>query len=120
MPAPDPMGIELGPDWPELVAVLAHHFPVWAGHSGGNRRHRIARAVAILRNLKRGGWLCLWCKEPVPIYAVPTLVIAHKVAASGQQGTVGGRGAEISACLRTRDRVGSFPARNRNKKGSQL
>ncbi len=62
MPAPDPHGISLGEAAPGRISVLAESWLC------GNRKARMKRAVAILRNLQRGGWRCLWCGDPVPLY----------------------------------------------------
>ena len=42
--------------------MLAHVFMT------GNRKARMQRAKAVLRNLRWGGWLCSWCFEPVPLF----------------------------------------------------
>ena len=68
MPGPDPKGVELGLDFPRRLSVLVYRSDASILYGGGNRRHRNARALAILRKLQRGGWLCLWCNEPVPIF----------------------------------------------------
>lgn len=63
MPAPDPDAIEIGPGWPEKVEVWFTQ-PFW----DGNRKHRKQRAISIAKNLGRGGWLCRFCCDPVPLY----------------------------------------------------
>ena len=40
----------------------------YSGWFHGNRRHRAARALAIASNLRRDGWRCEWCGDPVPAY----------------------------------------------------
>lgn len=60
MPAPDPFGIDLGFSGPLSLLV-----EVW---QCGNKRHRKARAVRILINLKRGQWCCPECGDYVPLY----------------------------------------------------
>lgn len=67
MPGPDPDGIDLGYDYPRRLSVLVYRSDASILYGGGNMRHRIARAEAVLRRLRRG-WLCLWCRRPVPIY----------------------------------------------------
>jgi hypothetical protein len=62
MPAPDPHGVTLGAGWPDSLSV---EFETWAC---GNLRTRKRRAVAVLQNLRRGGWCCPWCTEPVPLF----------------------------------------------------
>lgn len=58
MPAPDPDGIE--PGWDSPLSVMVYHWPCQS------RKHRNARARRILQNLRRGGWCCLECGDPVP------------------------------------------------------
>lgn len=62
MPGPDPNAITLGEDWPDRMTVLVETF------MSGNRKARMARAKRILGNLYRGGWLCWWCRDPVPLW----------------------------------------------------
>lgn len=62
MPAPDPDGITLGDSPRGRISVLADTCLI------GNRKARMKRAVAILRNLQRGGWCCSWCEDAVPLY----------------------------------------------------
>ena len=59
MPAPDPDAIEII-EWEGGYSVL---FPSWPN---GCPRTLAARAKAILRNLRRNGWRCMWCGDPVP------------------------------------------------------
>ena len=61
MPGPDPHGIDLE-EYGDRFTLRAEVWP------NGNRRARIARLKAIRRNLSCGGWLCIACREPVPIY----------------------------------------------------
>ena len=62
MSGPDPDGVTLGDGWPEQVSVLVETF------GSGNRKARLARAKRLLHNLQRGGWLCRWCRDPVPLW----------------------------------------------------
>lgn len=62
MPAPDPDALEVVDDGPNRVTV---HIGVFRS---GNKKARIQRGKAVFRNLIRGGWLCRWCRDPVPIY----------------------------------------------------
>ena len=62
MAEPDPDGVTLGEGWPDRVTVLVQTF------MSGNRKARMRRAKSILRNLHRGGWLCRWCYDPVPLH----------------------------------------------------
>ncbi len=34
----------------------------------GNRRNRIARMMAVSRNIRFGGWKCRRCREPIALY----------------------------------------------------
>ena len=62
MPGPDPQGLDItehgGGDFTITAEVWPH----------GNRRARIARMLAIRRNIIASGWRCLWCGDPVPLY----------------------------------------------------
>ena len=58
MPEPDPNGIAEGDNWPRGVLVEQ-----WGC---GNKRHRMARAISILRNARWGEWSCRECSEAVP------------------------------------------------------
>lgn len=60
MPEPDPFGVEIEEREDGTVAATYH---VWGC---GNVRHRKARAVALIRNIKRDGWRCAWCDAPIP------------------------------------------------------
>jgi hypothetical protein len=62
MPAPDPHAINLGDGWPARICVTFEQ-DFWGGST-----HRKARALRILRNLYRGGWVCRHCGDPVQIY----------------------------------------------------
>ena len=68
MPAPDPHAIwyDENPDGSPRITgeVWASSHPWWPG----NPRHRKARVNAVARNIARGGWLCAWCLDPVPIH----------------------------------------------------
>lgn len=67
MPGPEPNGIELGHDYPRRLSVLVYRSDASILYGGGNMRHRNARAESVLKRLARG-WLCHWCRRPVPIY----------------------------------------------------
>ena len=62
MPAPDPEAISMGDTSPGKISLLADMSFVL------NRKARMARANAIFVNLRRGGWTCRWCAEPVPLH----------------------------------------------------
>lgn len=62
MPEPDPEGVQ-------VEEYDDRTFRVWAEiWEHGNRRHRLARMQAVARNLRCGGWRCLECRRPVPLY----------------------------------------------------
>jgi hypothetical protein len=61
MPEPDPFAIWLGDAEPGQISVTFER--PW----NGNLKARKARAVAILRNLQRGNWLCRECGTPVAL-----------------------------------------------------
>ncbi|HVG48194.1 MAG TPA: hypothetical protein VM899_08695 [Rubellimicrobium sp.] len=60
MPAPDPNAVWIEEGWDGRLTATYEVFLIT------NRAARKARAVAMLRNVQRGGWLCCWCSEPVP------------------------------------------------------
>jgi hypothetical protein len=62
MPAPDPHGVSIGWGWPDSITV---DMKLWGC---GNKRTRKRRAIAILANLRHGGWCCPACNRPVPLY----------------------------------------------------
>lgn len=62
MPGPDPSAISMHEE-PDGRLVVTSEMAFF-----GNRSARIARAIAILRNLQRGGWCCSWCRGPVPLF----------------------------------------------------
>jgi hypothetical protein len=62
MPEPDPDGIQIEEYDDGTFRLWAE---VWAD---GNRRHRLDRLKAVSRNLRRGGWRCIECGKPVPLY----------------------------------------------------
>lgn len=62
MPGPDPQALWLEEDAQGRLSVMSEVFLI------GNRAARIRRARSVLRNVSRGGWLCPWCREPVPLF----------------------------------------------------
>jgi hypothetical protein len=62
LPAPDPHGVSLGWGWPDVITLDVEQW------GNGNKRTRKRRAIAILANLRHGGWCCRWCTEPVPLF----------------------------------------------------
>ena len=68
MPGPDHDGIDCYQTDDGRWYVVASVWPTSGFWAMGNRRHRQARARAVLRNLCRGGWLCWECREPVPMW----------------------------------------------------
>ena len=67
MPAPDPDGLDCYKE-DRRWYVTAQVWPSSGFLATGNRRHRLARAKAILRKLTWGGWCCRACGGPVPIW----------------------------------------------------
>jgi hypothetical protein len=62
MPAPDPCGLYIEERTDGSFTITAE---VWRY---GNRKHRLARMLAVTRRMKADGWRCSWCGEPVPLY----------------------------------------------------
>lgn len=62
MPAPDPQGLDPAEHPDGGYTLSAETWP------DGNRRHRIARMLAIRRNLRLGGWTCRACDAPIPLF----------------------------------------------------
>lgn len=62
MPGPDPhaLWIDDESDRPSVV------FQAYS--RTGNNGNRKARAIALLRRLSRGDWVCRWCRDPLPDY----------------------------------------------------
>ena len=60
MPGPDPQAVWIEEDAYGRLLVSYEVFLVT------NRTARKRRAIRLLRNVSRGGWLCPWCNEPVP------------------------------------------------------
>lgn len=60
MPAPDPSGVSIselpGGGWSLSIEMFML----------SGRTQRKERAKRILVNLRRNGWVCQWCREPVP------------------------------------------------------
>lgn len=67
MPGPDRNGLYYSEAPSGQWCVNAEVWPN-SGLFAGNRRNRLKRLRAVDLNIKQGGWLCLWCNEPVPIY----------------------------------------------------
>ncbi|WP_164885759.1 hypothetical protein [Paenirhodobacter populi] len=67
MPAPDPFGLSYDetPDGMPMVSAEVWNIP---GQPQGNRRHRIARAKAVLMKLRQNDWTCPQCGGLVPIW----------------------------------------------------
>lgn len=62
MPGPDPEGLDIEEYEDGGFRITAE---IWAH---GNRRNRISRMQRVSRNIRRGGWKCWRCGEPVPLY----------------------------------------------------
>jgi hypothetical protein len=67
MPQPDPFALSYD-ETPEGAPMVHSDVSPNSGPFAGNRRHRIARAVAVLRRLQRNGWICPHCGDPVPLW----------------------------------------------------
>lgn len=59
---PDPRGLHLTEYGGGRYGITSE---IW---EHGNKRHRLARAKAVLKNLSQNDWRCMWCGEEVPIY----------------------------------------------------
>lgn len=59
MPAPDPWAISVE-EKPNGWSVHYDTFML------SGRTQRLARAKRILSNLRKNGWCCAWCGQPVP------------------------------------------------------
>ena len=68
MPGPDPDGLSLHMDALGRPVITAELWTSRLPPFTGCRRTRLARARAVLRNLHCGGWCCLHCGDPVPIW----------------------------------------------------
>jgi hypothetical protein len=60
MPGPEPNAVWIEEGWDGRLTATYEVFLIT------NRSARKKRALAMLRNVARGGWLCPWCSEPVP------------------------------------------------------
>lgn len=67
MPGPDPFGISYDETPDGRPIVLAEVWPTSGFLAQGNRRHRLARAKAVLWKLTRDGWICPECGGHVPM-----------------------------------------------------
>jgi hypothetical protein len=61
MPGPEPSAVWIEESQSGRLSVAYDVFLIT------NRTARKRRALAMLRNVERGGWLCRWCSEPVPL-----------------------------------------------------
>ncbi len=61
MPAPDPFAIEIT-EWDDGRVTVTYQV-----HWSGNRTRK-QRAVAILKKVRRDGWRCQWCQDPIPLF----------------------------------------------------
>lgn len=62
MPGPYPQGLDMNEKSDGSFTITTE---VWRH---GNRKHRLARMVAVSRRIKVDGWRCPRCGEPVPLY----------------------------------------------------
>lgn len=68
MPGPDPFALTYNETPDGRPIVTAETDPTSGPFATGNRRHRLARMRAVLRNLTANGWTCPECGDPVPIW----------------------------------------------------
>lgn len=61
MPGPDPHALWIEDKNPERPCVQFQAY-FWTNNNG----NRQARAIALLRRLRRGDWRCLWCGDDLP------------------------------------------------------
>jgi hypothetical protein len=62
MPGPDPQGLDIEERPDGSFTITAE---VWRN---GNRKHSVARMLAVSKLIKAGGWRCPHCGDPVPLY----------------------------------------------------
>jgi hypothetical protein len=62
MPAPDPQGLDIDEKDDGSFTITCEVWPY------GNRRVRIARMIAVSRNISRHGWKCHWCRDPIALF----------------------------------------------------
>ena len=62
MPGPDPFGLDIEEHDNGGFGITCE---LWAH---GHRAPRIGRMLAVARNIRRNGWMCAWCHEPIPLY----------------------------------------------------
>ncbi|KFI27763.1 hypothetical protein CN97_00150 [Haematobacter massiliensis] len=68
MPGPDPFGLSYEENEHGRPVVIAEMWTSRLPPFTGCPRTRLARARAVLANLKRDGWTCPRCGRPVPLY----------------------------------------------------
>ena len=62
MPAPDPHGIWIEENEDGRIGITAE---MWRYGNRGTRKKRMLR---VLRQISRDGWLCTFCRKPIPIF----------------------------------------------------
>ena len=62
VPGPDPHGFWIEGEEPPFTVYWLAYF--WTGNNG----NRKARAMAVLRRLRWGTWVCRWCGDYLPDY----------------------------------------------------
>ena len=60
MPAPDPSAVWFDRQVGRITVSYLPYF--WTQKVG----HRKARAMAILKRMSRGDWICPWCQDDLP------------------------------------------------------
>lgn len=68
MPSPDPFALTYYETPDGRHGITAEVGPTSGPFATGNRRHRLARMTAVLRNLTANGWTCPECGDPVPTW----------------------------------------------------
>lgn len=68
MPGPEPDGVDCYQTDDGRWHVLTSVWPKSGFWAMGNRKHRLARGKAVLRNLRWGGWCCRECGDAVPLW----------------------------------------------------
>ncbi|MCC0071102.1 MAG: hypothetical protein H6897_14395 [Rhodobacteraceae bacterium] len=67
MPAPDPFGLHYDETPDGRPMIKSEIWPSDGMFAKGNRRHRLARAKAVVRKLTLNGWACRECGGHVPL-----------------------------------------------------
>ena len=98
MPGPDPLALSYD-ETPSGAPIVRAEIRPQSGPFAGNRKHRNARALAVLRRLQRNGWACPHCGDPVPLWRRADAVFCSlgcKKRAKRARQALGGGGPKIS------------------------